>query len=298
MREIWRATETAVRAESDAPRALRARIDEVQAAITKTRKALSTERISVLEVQESIGRELERIEDVVKDLGEARVALERELLVRESLPLWTALRDASEREPLSASLSRALAAQVEEFRAAWPPALNVWITVLLIGAVSVWFALLLQRRALRLDAEDPSFEATVRVFQRPYSVAAIVAVLGVRVVWGAYLPGPVEEVLRTLVLLPALRLLAAVRRARRAPAGAHAGRLLRDRPPAPAARRGGAGGTAPLPRRDGGRPAQRWPGCSAPRACASFPREPGASRWSAGVCAPRSAFAPSRWSPT
>ena len=203
-REIWRVTESAARAEGDVPRALLARIDEVQAAITKARRALSTERLAVLELQEGVGHELARSEQMLGDLASKRAGLERELLVRESLPLWTALDEAS--EPLAASVQRALTAQVAQFSAAWPPPLQVGLAVFGIGAASVWLVLAFRHRAARIAADDPTFEPTAGLFERPYSVATVLAILGLRLVW---IPMPVlaEDVLRTVLLIPALRLL-------------------------------------------------------------------------------------------
>jgi small-conductance mechanosensitive channel len=210
IRETWRATETAARKEGDTPRALLARIDEVQSATTQARKTLSTERLALLELQEKISREQERISGLLAELGETRLALERELLVRESLPLWTALGDVREREPLGASAERVLEEQIAELGAVWPPAAGVWLGVLLIAAISLWVVLGFRGRAARLAAEDPTFEPTARLFDRPYSAAAILAALVMRLVWGGQLPSLAEEIVRTLLLVPALRLLGQV----------------------------------------------------------------------------------------
>lgn len=206
LRETWRATEEAARKLGDAPQAVLARIDELQAAITKARKPIAAERTSVLDLQGQISRELERSDDILQDLAQSRAGLERELLVRESLTLWTALGEAQEREPLSAALARAFNEQLDQLRAAWPPAPGVWFRVLLIAAGSLWLVLVFRKRTSPLAAEDPSLEPTARLFDRPYSVAIVLAILTLRVVWGE-IPGLVDEVMRILLLFPALRLL-------------------------------------------------------------------------------------------
>jgi small-conductance mechanosensitive channel len=206
LRETWRVTEAAARKLGDAPQAVLARIDELQAAITKARKPLAAERASVLELQGEISRELERSEDVQQEIGKSRAGLERDLLIRDSPPLWTALGEAQEREPVSTALARACTERMDELRAAWPFAPGVLFKVLLMAAASLWLVLSFRQRAARLAAEDPSFEPTARVFDRPYSVAIVLFIIGLRLAWGE-IPGLVDEALQTVVLIPALRLL-------------------------------------------------------------------------------------------
>ena len=209
MRELWRVTETAARADGDAPSALLRRIDEVQAAILRTRKGIASRRVELLRWQELVRHELDRCEALLAEVDTARKALERELLVRESLPLWEALASARQSEPIGAPLARALAENTAQLRAAWPPALHVWLTTLAIAGASLWWVLALRQRAERLAAEDPSFEPTARLFDRPYSVALVLASLALRAVWRE-MPPFAEELLRTLILIPALRLVAPV----------------------------------------------------------------------------------------
>jgi small-conductance mechanosensitive channel len=205
LRETWRVTEAAARRPGDAPKAVLERIDEVQAAITRARKPIAGERTSVLELQGRISRELERSDDVLEELGQSRAGLERDLLVRDSLPLWTALGEAQEREPLSAPLARAFSERVDQLRAAWPFVPGVWFRVVLLAAGSLWLVLVFRKRAARLAAEDPTFEPTARLFDRPYSVAIVLWIIAARLVWGEF-PGLVDEVLQTVLLIPALRL--------------------------------------------------------------------------------------------
>jgi small-conductance mechanosensitive channel len=204
LRERWRVTEDAARQESDTPRALRARIDEVQAAITRTRNQLSDERGKVLEIQKVVTREQARSDELMGELARARSELERELLVRESLPLWDALSGG--REPLVAPVASALATGLQELRAAWPPAPAAWVTLVLVLSGCLFVVMFLRQRAARLADEDPSFDATARLFERPISVALVLAMLVLRMIWGP-LPGFGDELMRLLLLLPALRLL-------------------------------------------------------------------------------------------
>jgi small-conductance mechanosensitive channel len=209
MQEQWRLTEAAARAAGDAPVALLGRIDGVRSAISRTRKKISDRRVELLRLQELVRHELGRCDALLAELGEGRKALERELLVRESLPLWEVLSQEQQREPLAASLARALEEQTAELRAAWPPALHVWLTLVAIAVASLWWVLALRQRAGRLAEEDPSFEPTARLFERPYSAAIVLASLGLRLVWHD-MPGVAEELLQTLILIPALRLVAPV----------------------------------------------------------------------------------------
>jgi small-conductance mechanosensitive channel len=218
LRDTWRVTEEAARKLGDAPQAVLARIDELQAAITKARKPLTAERASVLELQGEISRELERSDDVQEEIGKSRAELERDLLIRDSPPLWIALGEAQEREPVSAALARACTERIDELRAAWPFPPGVLFKVLLMAAGSLWLVVSFRQRASRLAAEDPSFEPTARVFDRPYSVATVLFLISLRVVWGE-IPGLVDEVLQTVILIPALRLLEQV-------LGPHARRLV------------------------------------------------------------------------
>jgi small-conductance mechanosensitive channel len=201
----------------------------VQAAISKARKAISTERATALDLQDRVGRALERSDAMRAEIAGLRTSLERDLLMRESVPLWTALSEARAQGSLAAPIAQAFADQMGELSAGWPPAPGTWLTLLAITAASLWGVFAIRRRALRLADEDPSFATTASLFDRPYSVALIVAVLISRAFWQD-IPALGEEGLRTLLLFPALRLLEqVVGPAARRPVVALAGFYIIDR---------------------------------------------------------------------
>src|SRR5262249_11505520 len=75
--------------------------------------------------------------------------------------------------------------------------------------VSFWLVLAFRRRAARFAEEDPTFESSGQLFERPYSVATVLAILAVLILF-RQMPALASDLLKTALLVPVLRLLAQV----------------------------------------------------------------------------------------
>jgi small-conductance mechanosensitive channel len=199
---IWEATleSTSV---SGAPAEVIDAVRQSSAELEKAIEASSTRRREVLALQNRISQQELLATESLESVREARVRLRGRLLEPDQPPLWSAVAatqdTAGERfgEALTAS-SASISRFLDESRAALP---SVGIVFLLAWVAALGLARsVAARRAAGDDVGD-----TVRVLRRPFSLAALAALLAVFWLF-PYAPEELLDAIGALLLVPLLRL--------------------------------------------------------------------------------------------
>jgi potassium efflux system protein len=173
-REVWKATEQAA-VQAVAPDTVVERIREVQTTLRDARRSIEQRRDGLLALQAKVAEEEKRARAALDALVEARTSFRSLLLLRDSRPYWTAVReDRAEVAPdLSSTIGvrwRALARFVEVRR-------ERLFAHGLILAAALFMTLTLSRRASAWRAEDARLEASGVIFERPISAGFLLAIL-------------------------------------------------------------------------------------------------------------------------
>jgi small-conductance mechanosensitive channel len=173
-REVWKATELAA-VEAVAPDTVVERIREVQTTLRDAKRGIERRRDALLALQASVAEEEKRAQGALDALVEARTSFRSLLLLRDSRPYWTAVRE--ERSEVAPDLSstigvrwRALVRFVEVRR-------ERLVAHGLILAASLFMTLTLRRRASAWRAEDARLDASGVIFERPFSAGFLLAIL-------------------------------------------------------------------------------------------------------------------------
>ncbi|MDX2169362.1 MAG: mechanosensitive ion channel [Deltaproteobacteria bacterium] len=203
LRDIWRATREAAKAES-APPELIERTDTALGALQSARKGIEARRKQLLVLQDRLVEALAATRDPMTALSNYR--RDTRLLVATVPPLWVGLATLP-------SWSAAIAHVVDSVAAEWrdgaqyvrDQGARLVLPFLLMLAVG----LVLRRanaRAPRWLADDPSLARAARIFESPTAGALLVGLVATR--WALTAAPPIlDEVLRLLALLPALYIL-------------------------------------------------------------------------------------------
>ncbi len=201
--QTWTQTQDAART-AKAPGSILQQIAGVLAAIESAQKALLAQRATVLDLQSRVAQGVSRCQTALAQIGEAQKQALEGLLVRDHPPLWS---------------GELWGAWPEGFRRVRDKAADWWVGItlslrhpaegvapmvvfFLVLAVLLWAA----RRRVRREAaaeEAPSFGAAV--FDRPFSTALLIAVIGHTIVYGSFRP-VVRDLVGVLLLVPGIRL--------------------------------------------------------------------------------------------
>jgi small-conductance mechanosensitive channel len=199
----WTQTQDAARA-AKAPGSILQQITGVLAAIEQVQKALVAQRATVLDLQSRAAQEVALCQTVLAQIAEAQKQALEGLLVRDHPPLWS---------------GELWGAWPEDFRRVPDMAADWWagitlslrdpaeglaamVVLFLVLALLLWAA---RRRVCREAAaeEAPPFGAAV--FDRPFSAALLMTVIGHSVVYGSARP-VVRDLVQVLLLVPVIRL--------------------------------------------------------------------------------------------
>jgi potassium-dependent mechanosensitive channel len=185
---------------SHAPAPVLKRVDDTIAAIVAGERDLADTRTRVLGLQDRVGKEIARCDDILYRLAQAQDALLGPLFVRDTPPIWRPSVRASTVGTLSEQLGHTSddnAALVRQYLGARVG------RMLLLGALFLVVVLLAHLARTRSGA-DPGEAAAAQAFAHPISAAFVVVASAM--VW--LLPDAPRAVLSAaglLVLLPALR---------------------------------------------------------------------------------------------
>jgi small-conductance mechanosensitive channel len=202
-REVWKATEEAAR-QAVAPDTVVARIRDVRQTLRDAKRSVEGRRDELLALQAKVAEEEERARAALDSLTEARSSFRSLLFLRDSRPLWVALR--AQREEIAPDLTETLAARwrsLQRFAEARREHLGIHLALLVV-ALAGTFAL--RRRASDWRADDPRLEASAVVFERPIS-AALLLVASLTPLLHPRAPRLADALAVVLVVIPAIRLL-------------------------------------------------------------------------------------------
>jgi potassium-dependent mechanosensitive channel len=173
-REVWKVTEQAA-LEAVAPDRVVQRIREVQTTLRDAKRGIEQRRDELLALQSQVAEEEKRARAALDSLVQARSSFRSLLLLRDSRPYWTAVRQgrAEVAPDVSETIGvrwRALVRFVEVRRERLFAHGMILVAALLV-------TLTLRRRASAWRAEDESFQASAVIFERPISAAFLLAIL-------------------------------------------------------------------------------------------------------------------------
>jgi potassium efflux system protein len=204
MQERWRQTRAAAEA-ANAPVATLQQIDTVMTDLTQAELPLRTQRATTLDLQGRVSLEVARCGNALDLLGQAeRMAVEG-LLVREAPPIWKLELWAQARPTLSSRLRAAGAGRRDELvQYIRDPAAGMPLHLgFLVVAATLFVAARLWIRRRASTGESESFATTV--FDRPFSAALILTLLGMTTVFSPA-PPTVRQLALVLMLALAIRL--------------------------------------------------------------------------------------------
>jgi potassium efflux system protein len=202
-REVWEVTEQAA-LEAVAPGPVVQRIREVQTTLRDAKRGVERRRDELLALQAQVAEEEKRARAALDALVEARSSFRSLLLLRDSRPYWTAVREGrSEVAPdLSETMGvrwRALVRFIEVRR-------ERLVAHGMILAVALLVMLTLRHRASVWRAEDARLEASAVIFERPVSAAFLLAIV-VTPVLHPRAPRLADAISVFALVIPVLRLL-------------------------------------------------------------------------------------------
>jgi small-conductance mechanosensitive channel len=173
-RKVWKATEQAAM-QAAAPDTVVERIREVQSTLREAKRSVEQRRDELLALQAKVAEEEKRARAALDALVEARSTFRSSLLLRDSRPYWTAVRE--DRAEVAPDLSVTVGVRwraLQRFVGVRGERLAVHGLILLAALV---MTLTLRRRASEWRAEDERLEASAVIFERPISAAFLLAIL-------------------------------------------------------------------------------------------------------------------------
>jgi small-conductance mechanosensitive channel len=203
-RELWEHTRNA-RRDEELPAALQETIRRIQGDVEVTRRRVRERRDAVLAIQSSVLEQRRHVEDVLEVVDQGQEQVRSRLVVRDSLPLWSALAQARTAEMKQGILSAwkdsidALDRYASEH--ADDLAAFAFLLVALVAAIA-W----LRRHAVRSAREDEAFTNIARVLGRPVSAALVMLLVAYPLFFPAA-PLLLRWITGVAILIPALRLI-------------------------------------------------------------------------------------------
>jgi small-conductance mechanosensitive channel len=202
-RAVWKVTEEAAR-EAVAPDTVVSRIRDVRQTLKETKSAVETRRDDLLALQAQVAEGERVVRAALESLTEARSNFRSQLLLRDSRPLWAAVRE--EREELFPALSETLGVRwraLVRFADIRMERIGLHAALLVLALMGT---LALRNRATAWRADDPRLEASAVVFERPVS-AALLLVASLTPILHPRAPRLADALGVLFVVIPALRLL-------------------------------------------------------------------------------------------
>jgi potassium-dependent mechanosensitive channel len=204
MRASWSATREAV-VQSSAPASVVDRVDATLERISAVRTRAGGRLAHVLGLQDRVGNQIARCDDVLARIGAASDAQAGPLLSRDGLPIWSHEAGAVISATSQQRLLESVADMVDLSRGFVARRL---MSVLLQVALLVTVFLLVRRAraaARRKADKGPSEQAAAQVFELPMSSAVVVALLATPWIYPEA-PRLMSNVVGLLALVPALRI--------------------------------------------------------------------------------------------
>ena len=186
-------------AASHAPADVLQRVDDTMAAIAAGQRDLVDKRTQLLRLQDRVGKEIARCDDILDRIAKAQDALHAPLFVRDTPPIWSP----AVRTPIMETLSQQLRRTIDDNLALVRQYLGARVGRMLFLGVLFLIVALLARLARTRSGGDPSEAAVAQVFARPIS-AALVVVASTMVWLLPDAPRAVVSAAGLFVLVPAL----------------------------------------------------------------------------------------------
>jgi small-conductance mechanosensitive channel len=202
-RALWQHTRE-IASESGASKGLIRVIDDVLGSLEKLRKDANPRLDAVLRIQKELDEDEAAIAQALERLDVAQSEYRSRLFERELPPLWTTEHDdpaihlSTARESV---LNEAVA--IREFAA--QRTTEIFLLGLL-GLLSIYFAYGLRKSVRNATEHAPELASTISIFERPISLAIFVTVVGFLIL-DQSAPKPVRDLLLTVLVVPALRIL-------------------------------------------------------------------------------------------
>jgi len=202
-RASWQATRTDAR-RTGAPSAVLGRVDSTLGALGAAEATLKTRRAHVLLLQDRVSQETESVENLLGRISAAREASERQLLSRDSPPIWQAVRKLDALGEVPARVRQWVDEDAVTMRRfGQTHGAQIILHALVWISLSVGFYLVRRRVPAKVDA-DPSLAEASRLFRYPFAMALLVALFLSPWFYGV-LPRPVRTLAFLVGVFPVLR---------------------------------------------------------------------------------------------
>ncbi len=205
LRQRWTATVTALRGDA-VPAALTAQARTTLGNIGASADVVTRRRNRLLALQTRVATARTAVEDMLAEIGRARVALSGRLLVADSSPLWQLALRAGPGPDLGheiASGVRQATSSIVKYLRTHPGRIASNVLLLLLLAALFVAA---RRRSAPAPGRHPDAEDPLQILQRPLSAALVSAVLATRLVHPDA-PVAFRDLLHLAALVPIVRLL-------------------------------------------------------------------------------------------
>ncbi|HSO60809.1 MAG TPA: mechanosensitive ion channel domain-containing protein, partial [Desulfobacterales bacterium] len=204
IKETWTRTRDAALA-SQSPAQILQQIESVLAAIEAEKTPLAAQQENVLDLQGAIATELARCDEVLSQVTQAQQIAVTGILTRERPPIWSADAGIRARTNLYDRLHAIASGFGSDIRQyASDPSMGMPLhAAFYLVLVLTFCAARRKRRGWVATGEGVS--AMLKVFERPYAAALIVALFSASAV-NSSAPAQVKELFATLALVPMIRL--------------------------------------------------------------------------------------------
>jgi small-conductance mechanosensitive channel len=186
LRAVWKSTLDLARG-SAAPPEIIQRIDTILTQIDSTKTSLQKDRAGVLTLQSSVAEQSQRVQEALHSIKSAEAEAVGNLWMQDSAPIWSGQVWAEGRQDLLTGSRASLAAQFNEVRGyisrQWT---RIVCFALLLGTLALILGRTLpgvERRATEWAREDATLARAIRVFERPFAAASILAFLCCRLLF-------------------------------------------------------------------------------------------------------------------
>jgi small-conductance mechanosensitive channel len=205
--ELWRRTRDAAKAAEAPPEVLGA-IDADLEAVAETRKKALVRRDRVLSVLNETTQGKLTTSDALAQLAAARAALRENVFAPDAAPLWSALGDLGGTSSIASGIANGFREDRDDLvhfvtrnAGAFP--------IVVLGFLMSLAAALVIRRNLRHRAERQTLAGSIRVFERPVSVAVLIALMIASAVY-PLAPSIAISLVGLVVLVPLFRIVSPV----------------------------------------------------------------------------------------
>ena len=202
-RAAWQGTRTEARRTS-APTAVLGRVDGTLSAISGAETTLKNRRAHLLSLQDRVSQETESIEDLLARISTARQASDRQLLTRDSPPIWEAARNLDSLREVAGKTRQWVEADatiLRRFVQTHGAQVVIHMMVWIVLAVTFY---MLRRKVPGEVSTDPSLVEARRLFRYPFAMALLLALFLSPWLYGV-LPRPVRTLAFLIGVFPVLR---------------------------------------------------------------------------------------------